>query len=1314
MVDITALSDSFNQQYKAKAEQDNLKGSNTTYDSINPGEFFIRSAAEAIPTFFGAEHSDFVKQGQEEYPGLALGADFLGTGALYGAAFNASKIGRFGKFIEGIGDAEVSPFLTGAKRGAARFAPLEAARIGTTAAFNPDNLKEVAQSAAFNTVLEAGLGSLGTAISSAGKVEKKTESLFGNLKNPPQIQMRELAQGILEGKVPEESIPKARNQLARLRESILSEQIGGKGRAGEPLNYVGDLLDDGDSQVVNRMFKTSIGKEDKGSLFKKRLLSSTTDFKSPTEAADAITKAGLQDNLDAVQFPRHISFNNDKTAKVVENNFTRLGKFQTAGDGILYTKEKEGMYVIAKKIEGEVGKSKATDQWVLFKTDDPGRFAPKGAAWAKKVDDRLAFLREKPRVPDPTNPLDIYDEAQRLADTLPFEAYKEAEKTGAFSQGASYAARKLGLANGADEVFKRGSEFVRDYFAPAMFQFKNSPRAKYIHAIAKGTYDRAKEMAQGLTYGEQIVGDASLLKQLWRGLPNGGKFKGGNSVKAILDPLSDEDIGHMLNVWEQQLKSGDVKKLYEANTVNDKVYKALQQLDNVDSYMVNQIRKTQEATGQKQLVAMKGHYMLSRVWDGDWRVPLSNARNKVVYVASGKTRDAAQKEAERIVAEGRKQGVHMSAGASHVYDNEQDLELAHHVQLGSAEYQTAAAIKSKIRVDAMSPKTFKARQGVGGYKADYTKQELLDRFYNQINTRQRYMAELSINDLMQSELMKLNVEDPKLARDLQRRLSQMSGKQGTFAQAQNHAVDAIVAPVLGKNSATKISGALNAATYHLQLGMGNLAFPVINALTFVQTVLPKMAFLSSATESSLMRHFTWYPVNGTRAKPVGGMGVMDAFKMMKNSMREMGKPDEMLLKNFGRAINDGTIDPKFIEEAVGDNAKQVLSFRDALKSGADPFAKFVDTLGAASSFLPGLSEKFARGHTFTVGHMVGRDWFNLKDDALYRFSKEFTEQTMFNYGTADRARVMTAPMGRFFGLFKNWQAHYIGSMLEYAGEGFGKGNWNPLLWQMGGTASLAGVAGLPLYSVANTFSKWASDKSLMEHLYSQFNGDPDAVTGGISDALYMGLPSFLGVSISGQTAAPLADPARDASMLFSFVQADRAKAIGSFVGAAMDKWQTTGEHPIDSPEVRDKFVAAFAPKAIARSVSVTQDRAIKSLNTGNTQIEGLNLAESMLYQAGFMPRRVALAHAVNEELFVDQKKKEAAVQNMGKAWMEAEAAGDSDALYHLQSTAMADGVDISSVIKSAKSREAKIRDPRLARQYDAAELSRFMDIGVVK
>jgi len=359
-----------------------------------------------------------------------------------------------------------------------------------------------------------------------------------------------------------------------------------------------------------------------------------------------------------------------------------------------------------------------------------------------------------------------------------------------------------------------------------------------------------------------------------------------------------------------------------------------------------------------------------------------------------------------------------------------------------------------------------------------------------------------------------------------------------------------------------------------------------------------------------------------------------------------------------------------------------------------------------------MTEKFARGHSFSLGHTFFKEIMGVTDDdMLYHLSRQFVEKTQFLYGTEDRAALMAGPLGGAFGLFKNWVMHYLAWNLEYAGEGIMRGNWKPLLWSMGGTTAIGGVGALPFYGAIDDTAKWMGNESIMTNLYQQFNGGERDGPSPLADAAFYGLPAFLGFSIQNQVAAPFADPGEDAARLFSFVYLDRFRFAGKFMGEAIDSYAATGLSPVADGRVRDLFMRAFAPKSIYRATQGIQSETLRSLSTG-LPVTTVSPVERLAYGLGVNPLQVERQFRVADELWRDQNKMKEAVSKFGQEWAEAVQERDQRALQRVVQRAALQGVDLSAVIKSAKARLAKGREDLIARQFSPEAVAPYRQAGL--
>lgn len=1206
----------------------------------------------------------------------------------------------------------------------ARFAPFEASRP-VIAGLTGGDAFDVSVQAAIDLGIAAGAGAVIGAFRGGGAgptgLERERVTFPGmKLDEPIQLQLRGLRAAVEGGVIPQEGLESARRSMERLRMDIRAQAMpgGNKNRAIGALE-LGDKATG--PKELSRLFRTTSPGASNQRL--RPLRSDRDGFASRQEYLDILNRAGMPENWEELTlWPRILRAKSDSVAAIQARPILET-MIRADATTFLAKEADDGMYMVAKyagtgrppslgqavgAAPPKIKDASTKDAWVIFKTDSPGKFSPSLHNYANKVI-RHGFKYGGDLPPTGLTGAHILDAGNKMVDeVLPWANYVGLDQRRSTGGSAVDAAmRRLGLDNvgvEAKSIQKKMKDFLREHLSPFQFQFSHSPRANYIATSLRGIFDAGELQSKGFLMGEPntVAG-----RSLWKEILKGESFEKGVIPKSL--NLNEQQYAELTDAWYGQMTASTAK----GAGASDEVVDLLETLQKMDSELSNQLQLTRQLTDGQIVTELPNHFEIARTWRGNLRLPIVNEGNEVVAYAAGKTRKEVLEEADLIIDSLGGQGyrVRRGAGEINLADRSQDLDLAAKITTKSGEFKAA----QDARLSALRQQITEERATLGGYKSNITKDDFHDLVTAYVSRGTRNMADATAQHKLGSQMALLSEEDIAVAQQVRRRWNDLAGRPGKAAIWQNRLVDKVLGNVLGKNSATKIVSVANTAIMNLQLGSLNLGFPVLNALTFMQTTLPHMHYIMSAPPGRLARYYSWWPVAGQDLRPKGGMGVLDTFKVMRQSMRELGKPDEQLAKNFLKATNEGVVDPRLVEEYAGQTSNTVKDLKGAVQGPG----QFAGWLRGVSEFLPGLSEKFARGHSFTVGHILGRDFLKFEGDQLYRFAKDFTNRTMFLYGTADRARVMTAPLGSLFGMFKNWQMHYIHNFLEYTGEGISRGNWKPLLWMMGGTGAVGGIAAQPLFGVADAMSKWMSDETLMEWLYDSFgSGDPEEA--GLADALFLGLPAYLptlagmpGFSMSGQAAAPFNDPARDAAQLFSFVHVDRMRAVGRAAGTAFDNWAATGEHPANSTNVRDQLLRAFAPKSFYRSAAVIRDNAVRSLTTSYPQVGELSLAERVMYGAGFNPRRVELQYRIANELWRDQNKMRQMVQAYGKAWAEAQASGEYGELNNLMQRAMADGVDVSAVLRSAQTRLAKGREDMIERQFDPAEVWRFRRIGMM-
>lgn len=1251
---------------------------------------FLESAGVGMGELFGLEPSMELELWRARHPELAIASQAVGVLIPYGGWLKAStKIPQMAKALRAIEESELAvkaPLLGGAAKGMAQLAPFEAARIISTTALG-GNVGEVSVEAAANLGIGGALGGIGAlwraarpALGEEGTLAAQIQKVLPEFN--PSAPRQEQFRALLEEQGRRMATPGAAtdpvlaqvNSWLNQRSLQIRTELPPEGRA--LLGLEGATPE----QVakVNRLFRAAPGAgPSPTSTLKRSFLTYTPSIgvANQQEYRFLLERFGLPQGFEAnVQFPRYLVAQTKGKAAGVRKDLAAA--LRPVGEGLWLGREPDGLFVMAREIKPKPG---VAGEFMIFKTDAPKRFAPGIGTLADLTASRAAFVvgQDAKKVAQLEAGVTAFDQLNKLQEALPFRGVGAAP-VGKPAQMAKRIFEKLGVDTKlAGAEVKRVNDFLKEYVAPGLTQFSKSPLARHIYGLAKYAFDGASAKAEAIMYGaQQISESATPLKMIVQKRSLGGGIWG--QIEGLGKKDFSDLVGNML--------LGRTPVEAQAAGASESVVRALQYLDKVDSARVDEIARTLEIIGDPTAFkALKAHYGLTRTWKGDFRLRLYDQNGRFVYMASGHTAAEAEKVAKAVERETAALGAPIARrpgeGQVKVASFVDDLAEARRMDFSSPGFKLAKEAELKYALPVpKDPKFFKERMGLEGFQTRFTKDELRQALERHVYQAEAWMAEQAVREKLTPMLLRLHQEQPALFQQLLQRINDLSGKPTVFAQAQNRIADKLLSPFLGVNSATKIVSSLNTLAFNLQLGMLNIGFPIQNALTFLQTVQPHMAFVMSAAPETMAKYYTWAPIMaGGVAK--GTLGTPSKYKIMFESFRQLARPTPQFQAFARRAMQEGLVDPRFVESYVGQKSDFASSIRAALTEG-----KWLTLMKQVSEFLPGLSEKFSRMHALSVGHLVGRDFMRLEGERLYSFMRDFVYNTMYGYSTAERARVITGPLGSFLGLFKNWQMHYTAQFLLYADEALMKGNFAPLLWQGAGTFALAGMGGMPLYQVADYMSRQFSDKSLMENVYEGLGYQKGDLA---TDALFFGIPAFLGVSMQGSFEAPFSDMARDASMLTSFAHIERAKAIGKALGSAFESYAATGEHPVDSASTRDLFMRALAPKTLYRAAQVVGDEAIRALGTGYPIKAKATPYERWLFAFGINPLSVDKAFQASDILWKRKTEMEGAVRAFGRAYAEALDAKDyREATLTLYRVAAA-GVPMDRVMQSAAARRTK-------------------------
>lgn len=1264
---------------------------------------FGKSAASSLPELIGYKPSDEVEKFRQENPISGFASELAGTAVPYlGWIKGVSMVPKAAKALDAVSAISKSPWVSGALRTGAELAPFEAARVGISqipGVGGDTPLEDMLGGAAINTLAGSGIGGLLHGIAAAGTRAPKLSSIFPNVDvgMPYPLQIRKMTELIDNGTFADpEKLGLAKMELRKTYEKARNEELTNKDR------YIFDLdkatVPDDDTKGIKnqlgRLFMPTQQLSRNDSAIEVRKFAQGGDKDFPTKSAweKAADEAQLPPNFEQDgQYFRQITFNQadkgaGKTAYDLNKKLT--SKMVKVGDRDFLVREAEdGMFVIARKVAGSVEKPGKEDSWVLFKTDQPGRFIPEGEAWAKA---QTELGKWTPGARPAADGGEIYNATANFGKEFPRVDIAAADKTpGGIKQLISDWTLKNIRGVKDNELVQRFGERLREALAPTQFQFKYNPLANWVYRNIKNSFDHAETLVTAVMDGAvNIEQGKSLFRQAL--IKDTSNIEGLQGVRQMAKSNRENWEDEWKLMIDGKVKPGDIDKMVTNGQLHPESAPFWKNLDAWKQKIETDVNKAEVAAGKNPTKFPTDNYGWRRVWDGDTRVVIRGPDGKVVGLGSGANRKQALKNAEQLVKD----------NPGWWTDGEHSISAL--AQEGERQ-KYPKGMESIIH----APSWMLEKQGMKGYKYNTkppSPEEFLSDFEDMVRGNMRYQASLATEDLLSVHMDRVHTDDPSAFRQLEARRNDYAGVQSPLSQLQNKIADRFLAPWMGSNSASKIVQNTNTALFNFQLGAFRLAYPVVNALQFVQTVNPELAFvLGKAPAERLAGDYVHFAAGGTKG-PVGGLASLNVMKVLGKSMREMASPDGELAAGFTRAQREGVVSPRIVEDYIGKARVGVTELGKAFSSPGN-FAGWVRSL---SEFLPAESERLSRAHAFTVGWITGRDYLEragqkLDPNQIYQFARQFTERTMFSYTAADKPRIFNTPAGSLMGLFKNWMFNYMAMMGQYSKEGLIHNNWSPLMWQTTGTFALGGLAATPMAYAADQAGKYFSNKSAMEMAYDQFGSGGDAVM--------LGLPAAItGISLYSNVNSPVSNPTRDAANLFGFAVYDRVKEAGKLVGGAFDKWQTTGEHPGFSSEVRQYMMRAFAPATVYRSMAAMNPEEITQVGTGYPLVKDVPAAHRVLYGLGFNPVELDRGMAISQELYETREKMKGMVKKLGDAWGDAELKGDSRQMDNILRQATVWGVDVGSVIQSGMRVLTKTRQDIVERQMPPSMLGRLRSV----
>jgi hypothetical protein len=1050
-----------------------------------------------------------------------------------------------------------------------------------------------------------------------------------------------------------------------------------------PLEGIDEIVTQRD---IGRLFGPA--KTSDSEVIRQYVRSPTQGFGTTEAWENAIREVGLPENWQTMtQYPREITALSEAQAGRIRANVS--AHLTDVGNGWFVKREaNQDLFVVARQLPSTQGNF---GRWFVARTNQPEAFIPnspimrRGEKLARFIGEAEdgAYAKAAQALPEGFIAREDFIRRQE------WKPYFRMEK-------AKWDAMEM-LPQGVKNLGQEAKTFaqpsidkLRGVVAPAMAQFTNQPLASWAYQVSRSTFDSAAGKARRILNGE--LGDGiSPLRAVGKGLqPEAG-------LRGLFSKLTQEDMEIVLGRWAPDVRKGTAWEEALTTATRDlppanraAIEDFVRAYREAGTNALNEQIATAKLTGNRA-AEFDDSFEFPHVWKGEHRAVVVDERGKTVHRSGGNSRAEAVADANAYVA------AHPGTRVSrvHVADTEDDL-------LVTAELNRQRRASFKESFDATAPGNLKARMSgdevtgyIGSSKSQMpTREEFWKVLSYDLETKYKNIASQIVdNQIYQRygvEILKrygLEVHNQWV-----KRLNDMVGRPTSWTRAQNKIVDTALAGSLGKNSASKIVTAYNGAEAHLQLFFGNIGYVAAQAATFFQTVAPKLALTRQMlARGEVDRAFGMYDFTPLITKDGirGATASLSPLKLAMQGMKMLRNPSNEERQMFLRAARENVVVPKMYGDFVGENSRVRSAFKEAM-AGNEPISNLIKGAGGLNAAIPLKVEELTRAHTFMVGLRMAES-LGAQGEARYQLAKNFTWRTMYGFSQADRPRVFTGPAGMALGLFKNWMFHYLADFGMYSREAL-RGNYQGLLWATAGVGVMAGLGGLPLYTVADQFQKLFTNKPMVENLYGGLGVEA-------GDALFYGLPGMLGVSLQGSTGAPLNDPIRDVTFMFNLAVLDRAKRIGQMGGEAWNQWASGGSNPLQSDRTWDMMTYALGPRTLYKAMAQVEDGALKSIRNGRPIMDGISDNEWLLNTVGLTPTRIARAWETSETLWSDQERRRARTSAFGTAFSEAWTRNDNRAMGEVLARAIEANADISSVMQSAVTQQRNLQQPQMPFDY---------------
>lgn len=1287
---------------------------------------FLESTISSVPELFGVEATPEAQAFRINNPVSGFATQLVGGGGVYGAAFKLSRVPKVAAALDasvarlGI-TAASSPIVAGVVRETVRYAPLELSRLGAGLVLTDtsEDYGNLLADVGINTLLTGGLGGIGGFFRAGGKITPKRGEIPGSdvgLLPTFEFRLGLDDAGQIAGDVERQQI------MHSIKQEVFDSLPVTTKIKGEKVYHV-NKLEAGDGQtegLLNQLFSPQLFGTTSKQIEKRGL-----DVRTLSEGLDSdvrtlnkgqqqqfATLAGFEsvDQLAAnVVYPRIARVATNRAAGNLAKTFdnaSAAGAFTKLSDGVYLGKETDGLFVFAKRIsEGALKKgqkaagavkSKTDDVWLVGKTDKPQNVVGESGKLAEgTVKEWAKYVEPFRRVNDSKN---VFRQVEN--DILEYITPADWNHLGRVSprEGKSYLRNKLSKTIKESGTVDSVVKSLYNVFQPTLFKQVKDPVYGRLFGLLSGSMQAADSIVSKIIKGKVKIQGTGLQAIRGKNIQR-ESVTGFTPVEDLVRGLTQGEVNSLAKVINARKPAEAAEEIIGAG-VSPKLKQAIEELQGINKMVLDDVvlPALDEAGLRDKFKVLEG-YIGPRVYKGDFFLEVTDSNGHLRWLTSGSSPAAAQAEAKAIVdaaaerglkwKQGKTESKAVRANLSDQKDIDQLMELAMNtsddvMQVIERGISNAERGAKKAAAIGLPKNLTTARTGVRGSPdlAEYTADEVIKSINNHYSKIARYSAYVSWKTRWEElAKVKLKPNNRVAFEDLQKKAGQFLGIEGPITNVLNKTLSPLAPLLGGEKAATRIAAKVNALLYDWTLGFGNLSFALLNYTTPLQTVYPWLHYVTKAPADDVGRMMVMSPRYGSNGKAIGTMGTVSPRKIFGESMLALKNPSDELRAMWGEAMSDGTIANSASSELMGATAALPQTLRETLKK--DGGFKFITE---SLRYMANNSEQFSRMIAFNSAYLVGKRMYGMQGDALYQWAKKGTEVTMFGYRVVDRSNAFTGPLGSTFGLFKNWQFHFINSMAHYAGVGMRDGVWAPLLWQGGAALGLAGLGGIPLKTAADGLARWHSDSPTSFHWLQENWGDSVIGNTSVGDAVYYGLPAFLGVSLQSSASVPGTDVKNEINSLMSSVVLERGKQAAAAMGAAADHWGTVGENPLRNDKVRAGLVGALTPRAMARIYQATEGDKIRSLRNGNPLLQDASDEAKLVHGLGFNSLELARIQTASNELYEQRESDQNKIDKIGTAYAQAEMAGDYERMDELLKVAEVSNVPLDSVMRSAANR----------------------------